>query len=384
MKIAILTQPLLNNYGGLLQAYALQKVVRELGHDVATDRHGARGTLTCSELAIRFIHYCIQKYLRGSKLHNPFRFLPNQYKKHLANIKVISVNCDTFTDKYIKVIDFFEGAKTPRHEVFSQFDALIVGSDQIWRPAYSNVAAYFLDFAQDANIKKISYAASFGKDTVDEFKPHLLQKCAKSLKYFHAISVREDSGAILCKKHFGCEATHVPDPTLLLEKEDYIQLIEDEDQEELPNVLMAYVLDESPEKQTIINTLAKELNLSPLKVMPKQELTPESTDINDCIYPSVSSWLRGFRDAQFVITDSFHGTVFAIIFNKPFLSIVNKNRGASRFYSLLKIFNLENRIIRDQKELQERMHQPINFEQVNTIRKQWQKLGKLFLSQNLT
>lgn len=118
--------------------------------------------------------------------------------------------------------------------------------------------------------------------------------------------------------------------------------------------------------------------------MPKQELTPESTDINDCIYPSVSSWLRGFRDAQFVITDSFHGTVFAIIFNKPFLSIVNKNRGASRFYSLLKIFNLENRIIRDQKELQERMHQPINFEQVNTIRKQWQKLGKLFLSQNLT
>ena len=146
---------------------------------------------------------------------------------------------------------------------------------------------------------------------------------------------------------------------------------------------MCYVLDKTPEKSAIINSVKEKLNLRTLEVMQEEPLTLETKDISKCIYPSVSKWLSGFRDASFVVTDSFHGTVFSIIFNKPFICIGNQMRGLTRFTSLLKIFGLENRLIFSQKDFSEKLLENIDYEKVNSIKQQWQSKSIEFLKENL-
>jgi hypothetical protein len=106
--------------------------------------------------------------------------------------------------------------------------------------------------------------------------------------------------------------------------------------------------------------------------------------ISDCIYPPVTAWLRGFMDAEYVVTDSFHGMAFAIIFNKPFLALGNTKRGMTRFSSLVKLFGLEDRIILSaDSHLTEKLYSPIDFHHVNEILKTKQLEAYKFLSDSL-
>ena len=125
------------------------------------------------------------------------------------------------------------------------------------------------------------------------------------------------------------------------------------------------------------------MGLTLLEVMPEEIFNKHTKDISKCIFPSVSKWLAGFRDASFVVTDSFHGTVFSIIFNKPFISIANKKRGVSRFTSLLKIFGLENRLISSREEISDHLLDGIDFDRINDIKEEWQKKSLGFLKDNL-
>ena len=164
---------------------------------------------------------------------------------------------------------------------------------------------------------------------------------------------------------------------------DYIETIDSEDSLIKSNILMCYVLDKTPEKTQIINHIKDKLGLTVLEVMPKEIFNKHTKYITKCIFPSVSKWLAGFRDAQFVVTDSFHGTVFSIIFNKPFICIANKMRGLSRFTSLLKIFGLEERLVCPTDGLSELLLKSIDFEKVNTIKQEWRKKSLNFLKYNL-
>jgi polysaccharide pyruvyl transferase WcaK-like protein len=250
------------------------------------------------------------------------------------------------------------------------FDAYIVGSDQVWRPRYSPcITNYFLDFIENTNsYKKIAYAASFGVDNW-EFTSKQTKQCSSLAKKFDAIFVREHNGIHLCSKFLGVNAVHVLDPTMLLDKDDYIQLVKSENEIESSGNLMIYILDSSEGKQKIIETVSKELSLIPFSILPNKRFTEESqNEIDHCVIPSVTSWLRGFMDANFVITDSFHGCIFSIIFNKPFIAIGNKERGLTRFISLLNLFELEDRLIILPEELsKEKLNKVINFERVNQI-----------------
>ena len=146
---------------------------------------------------------------------------------------------------------------------------------------------------------------------------------------------------------------------------------------------MCYVLDKTPEKTHIINQIKNQIGLDLLEIMPEETFNKNTKDITKCIYPSVSKWLAGFRDASFVITDSFHGTVFSIIFNKPFVCIANKERGLSRFTSLLKIFGLENRLIFSPEELSQNLLDTIDYNKVNSIKREWQAMSIKFLQDNI-
>lgn len=380
MKIGILTLPLRNNnYGGLLQAYALQKVLKDMGHEVwIINRVYKEPSFIrkCASLGKRFILKYIFKKNKQSFFYKPTK----EEKKIVA----------TYAHQFIKS-HFVHITKeiTKNKDLLSlnkkEFDAFIVGSDQVWRPEYSPcVTNYFLDFVKnETKIKRIAYAASFGVSNWKLTKKQT-RDCSRLAKNFDAISVREDSGIDLCREFLHVDAVQVLDPTMLLDTKDYIQLVENEGK--ISSNLMTYILDKTDEKQQIINDASEKLKLSPFSVIPNKKLTKETrADIKECIYPAATYWIRGFIDAQFVITDSFHGCVFSILFNKPFIAIGNLQRGMTRFNSLLKMFELEDRLVHvSDTNFKNLFIKQINWTKVNSILVAKREEAKLFLSKNLT
>ena len=380
MKIGILTQPLQTNYGGLLQNYALQQVLLRAGHEVETIDWTPSNKSLRNRLSR--IKWTILSFLFPNKFHK-LRYQPTEEER-----KVIQQHTNHFISTYIhhtKTILFKDGFS--QQVKVGNYDAYVVGSDQCWRPRYNSfLSAMFLDFIQDKQVKRIAYAASFGTDQW-EFTQEITSTCAPLAQKFDFVSVREDSGVKLCKEHLGVEAVHVLDPTMLLTKEDYINLIKAEKETQSSGTLFNYILDPDAEKTAFINKVAKEKGLTTFQVLPKCQAETRTKDdvknrIEDCIFPGVTSWLRAFMDAEMTVVDSFHGMVFSIIFNKPFWVIANVNRGMSRFTSLLKIFHLEDRLL-DAKQLKEvDINRPINWSSVNAILQQKSnECIKLLLSQ---
>lgn len=329
MKIGILTLPLHTNYGGILQAYALQTVLERIGHEVVViDTPNVKSAPSLFTLAKRLV-----KRLLG------YRVGVFSEWKHNRVYPIISQHTQPFVDKYIhrRVVN------SPNELRANEFDAIIVGSDQVWRPKYyGKIEDAYLAFAKGWHIKRIAYAASFGTDDW-EYTPEQTKTCGELLRMFDAVSVREASGVQLCKEHFGVEAQHVLDPTMLLAKEDYIRLVETADVPKSKGTLLNYILDDSPEKRALIEWVAKEKGLVPFRV--NSRIEDHAAPLEERIQPPVEQWLRGFYDAEFVVTDSFHACVFSILFGKPFVVVGNKERGMARFESLLKLFGLEDRLI---------------------------------------
>jgi len=378
MKIGILTQPLHTNYGGLLQAFALQKYLRDMGHEVLTvDYRKSRVLRVLYHFARRFF----AKFFCGHKV----ALFP----------KPISRGAGKFTQRFIE-----ENIRTTkkifapaRERDFAEygFEAFVVGSDQTWRPAYSPyMPTFFLDFlGNDTGTRRVAYASSFGKDEW-EFTPKMTKICAPLAKKFHAISVREDSGVALCEKYLGVNAEHVIDPTMLLSKEDYCDIVaRDEARGLLPPAegknLFFYDLSGTTQNRRFADDVADKLNLKVDAILPNRDVRLSGL----VAYPPVSMWLRGFRDAEFVVTDSFHGCVFSFIFNKPFIAIGNKSGGMSRFHSLLKTFGLEDRIVLLDKNLSAWERIPalcfgeIDWDKVNSIRVCEQARSHAFLREAL-
>jgi hypothetical protein len=377
MKIGILTQPLHNNYGGLLQNFALQKVLKGLGHEVLTINIKGRESSfirKCASISKRVV---LKIFGRST---GKIRKFPTVQEK-----KIISEHTSQFVVRNINTTKPIN--RKVNEGLLSEyaFEAYVVGSDQVWRPRYSpQQSTFFLDFLKNnSNVKKLSYAASFGVSDW-EFNQKQTEEFSPLLKQFDAVSVREDSAVDLCKRYFDVDATHLLDPTMLLDKEVYISLVEKQNIGKSPGNLFIYILDKNEEKSAIVDSVANKYKLEPFTVMAKRGFSePGKRDIKDCVFPPVEEWIRGFMDAEFVITDSFHGTVFSILFNRPFIAIANKSRGTTRFTSLLKMFNLENRLIFSPEELNLDKVKEIDWGNVNEILEQDKERAIFFLKRNL-
>lgn len=388
MKIGILTQPLLDNYGGLLQNYALQQVLKRMGHEPITidwdTKFESIQRRPLWKKIISFLSYPLFFFWRklNSKktkyrLTSSEKRIINQYNEQFINSNI------NHTQKFIRTEEINEYVKK------EGINSFIVGSDQVWRPKYNAGAIYqmFLYFAKNLNVKRIAYAASFGTDKW-EFSNELTQQVFPLIRKFDSISVREKDAVALCKKHFGMDATLVLDPTMLLNKEDYLKLIPEIDSFPSDNkgkILFHYLLDPTDEKIQFVGKVANESNMNKITVLPKH--TPElrtkddvKNDIEGCVLPGPIAWLNGFKNANLVICDSYHGCVFSIIFNTPFWVIGNKDRGISRFNSLLSIFGLQDRLIDINKLDSFDMNTPIEWAKVNAIREKWIESSKNFLS----
>lgn len=373
MRIGVLTLPLHNNFGGILQAYALQQVLNNLGHDtVLIDKSKYVSLGPWYWKYPIYVKRTILKYLMRKDIIVRADVEQNRIPKTIAK------HTDLFIDKYIKRFFTKDFSNIKKED----FDVIIVGSDQIWRPKYffSAIENAYLDFAKEWNIKRIAYAASFGTEDW-EYTDEQTINCAALLKKFNAVSVRESSATKLCKENLGVEALHVLDPTMLLEKDEYINLFKETETAKSDGNLFCYILDSGTEKDDIINTIATEKRVKPFYVNSKYE--DLAAPLVERIQQPVEKWLRAFHDAEFIITDSFHACVFSIIFNKPFIVYGNKERGMARFESLLKIFELEERMVSTKKEAIEAINRPIDWEKVNSIHSQWKEKSITFLTENL-
>lgn len=327
MKIAIMTQPLGKNYGGIMQAFALQKVLKDMDHEVVTIDYNAK-----------------QANFFYKKARLPYRLVKKVIGKRKApinmekNISFITQNNKNFINSNIIQSEYIDTSNSlKKHFRKSKYDAVIVGSDQTWRPKYSpNIYDYYLKFLRKNKIiKRIAYSSSFGVDNWEYSKDETVG-CGKLAISFDAISVREQSGIELCKEHLGVDSTCTLDPTLLLDKEEYIVLMSEHCKKEISEGVYTYFLDNNKDKISAAQYLADALDTYTYNCQAKCSLSDlNSSELEDYKMPAVQDWLTSFYNAEFVLTDSFHGMIFSIIFNKPFLVIVNKERGAARFESLL-------------------------------------------------
>ena len=351
MTIGILTLPLHTNYGGILQGYALQTVLEKMGHDVKVINLNRKPqSYSKYEVIKQFVSRVVSSVLklRIYSYYNVRKESTMRYNDYLIKSKYTQL----FINKYIHnywVENYISDIN------YRDFDAIVVGSDQIWSHVHAGtiggVSNAFLPALIGKSIIRISYAASFGKDYW-EYTDKETKVANNAIKEFKGISVRESTGIELCKDYLGVEAVRHLDPTFLLTSDDYIYNLKLNTIEKSPGNLLVYLIDSSQEKDAIIDYIEKNLSLTRFVVNSKVEDSGvKNKKIEDCIQPPVEKWLRGFMDADFIITDSFHACVFSILFNKPFVAIGNVERGLTRFQSLLSLFHLEKRLVTSLKDI---------------------------------
>lgn len=339
-RIGLLTLPLHTNYGGILQTAALYRHLEDLGKEVVLlERDSLRSPQHHAGMFVaRFLPYQLladstagRKGWLVGRLHNVANAIRLNRRKEIhrpfiENLLPHRTGPLTSSAALTEAVERF------------RLDGLVVGSDQVWRMRYQPthaVADYFLGFCRDETVRKVSYAASFGVGKW-EYPKHT-QIARALLAQFDAISLREDSGVEIVRAEFGRDdGVHVLDPTLLLDPAFY-ERIAAPAAAKTGGVLLEYVLDPAPQLAAFSAELTG--RLGPGHVRRSLVLDAEDRPMD------VPNWLRAFMDADFVVTDSFHGTVFSIIFRKNFLTVVNRDRGADRFTSLLSLLGLQDRLI---------------------------------------
>ena len=350
-KIGLLTMPILDNYGGIIQITALNNHLENQGYEVYY-------------LNKKYDISVIKQFIRRFFKWNPLYFVFD-YNNHAKKYRYLKNLNDFIAVELKSTKDIHSSALLEKRVKKLGLQSVIVGSDQVWRAKYinENYKDYFLGFVNSTKTQKIAYAASFGTDIwEDETKTASVKTL---LEDFTAISVREDSGVLICKKTFGIKnkIEHVLDPTFLPNISYYNNIIKREFNSNKKIGLFNYVLDKSPKKNTIIEKAAVQLDLSIDSIYLENDLKNFSQ--NKTLKPSIGEWLYHFKNAEFIVTDSFHGTVFSIIFNKQFIAIGNKSRGITRFTSLLKALGLLDRLILDDDNSGLVMKNQINYELVN-------------------
>lgn len=367
-RVGVITLPLNDNIGGNLQALAMMETLKTLGHQpVFLNRRATPKDFDAD-------------YDREGDHQSPL------LSKSIGLGKTHPTA--PFIDQSITPISrpFFASSQLTGNLHRYHLDAVVAGSDQVWDPqsAGNTASDMFLGFIpeEDTSIKRISYAASFGLENL-QLKPEMLEEAKKLLPRFDAISVREDSAVGICREVFGKKAAHSLDPTLLLNVERYKSLFAGKPLPACAGGMATYIVDPDPDKIDFIGILAEYLSLPAHSVSG----LPNATKIADGDKPdlSVQAWLSGFYHSEFVATDSFHGVAFAILFNRPFIAFGNTKRGIASLRSVLKLFDLENRLVTEEDVFDlDKALRPIDWDAVNRKLAQEKKIALNFLQMSLT
>ena len=344
-KVGIQTPHYANNYGAQLQAYALGEAIKKTGFNIEyIDRRPC--LLEHRNLLKRII-----KKLELNTSKRGFKDFETKY----INPKSIKIT----DNKDYKLLDC------------KKYYAIVVGSDQIWRDDYflsSFEYSPYLYYVKDKNIRKISYAASFGKNNCKQ--PEERRKnIAYLLKDFWAISVREKSGVNILNEEFGVKGVWVLDPTLLHKSSFYIESLHLVKLNKERDEIVTYILGGDKVKYEKMSAVAQSMGLSIRHIYNRKHYSQTSLGrllAKFVKIPSVVDWLDLILNAKYVITDSFHGMVFSIIFNKQFVVLNNIGGGTERYLSLLKEIGLEDRLLEwnvDENVIMQKLEDVIDYNQ---------------------
>lgn len=325
MKVGIVTNYGNNNYGTTLQNYATEQILKTLGLEVETIIKSKKNLKPLKDVLYKFnkmnfSRKCYEIYRKVSKKAQCYKY-KNELIKRKDKIK-----------QFIKMY-LHEEEYIINKEMSKKFDYFIVGSDCIWSIDFDS-SFKFLRFAPKN--KRIAFAPSFGQSTIPKLYKEIYKKC---LKEFAQLSVREQTGVEIIKELTGLNAEILLDPTMLLSKEHWVFLSKKSVNKDSEKYLLTYILGNKLYKWTEqIDTVAKKYNLKVINL----------NDIHDKkrYVEGPSEFIDYFRSAEIIFTDSFHGTIFAILFNKPFI-VYKKSlwheSSFSRIDNLLKKFNFESR-----------------------------------------
>lgn len=341
-KIGILTFHWATNYGAVLQCYALQEALKKLGYEVQIINY--KPTKFDNNLW-HFILY--RKFLRISE------YLKDRKKEQKLS---------KFRNAHLKLTKRYTSISQLQTE-YMDCDILITGSDQILNPWFleygekGGSSAYYLDFGGN-DIKRVAYAASFG---TTQYPEHLIKRCTNYINKFRLLSSREMSGVDIFSTMGGNNVALVPDPTLLHTSDFYSCLLTE--QASLPSSVRMYML----------RGLEKEL--------PEQVHNEVREIITD---QSIEEWLNAIRCSSHLITNSFHGLVFCILFHVPFSIVLNtlENKGMNdRFFTLLTAIGLENRIFLSSQFSTQNLNYQFDWNKVDIKLNEIRNRGWSFLNQ---
>lgn len=318
-KISLVTYHYSHNVGAVLQTYALCRYLKEHGFEVEI-------------IDIRHLETNLKNISEGSPL--PIRLI--KYVLYPIRMRNIIKNFyPSITRHYLSLEELKDNPP--------QSDFYVVGSDQVWNPNISRdrVLAYFLDFG-DERIKRFSYASSFGLTNWESGSFVTTVQIKRCLDRFNCISVRELEGQAILKKTFGKDATIVLDPTFL--NENYPEITGSVKQH---NEIVCYKLEKTQDFWDFMPIVSEKTGLPVLLLNYNYPKKGYKYHFN----PTVKQWVSRIAGATFVITDSFHGVAFSIIYKRQFAAVINHNGKESRIVSLLKLLHLEDRIFDSVEEL---------------------------------
>lgn len=326
------------SYGGTMQTFATINLLKQLGHDVTL---------------INLVH----------PKHNLSKNRPSGVSWVFIEIWFALFRFCHFGNMTKKMYEL-------KMEYIPQCDYSIVGSDQVWNEDITKPIniPYFLSFAGES--KKLSFSSSFGKYKWENDK-ETTDLVQSYLSLFNAISVREESGVKICKDIFGLEAIQVLDPTLVYDNYDTLLC-----KVKRKAILYPFLLINSEEACKICKIVSDETGLPIYR----------ASKIRYALSCGPLSWLRRIKSSEFIITDSFHGLAFSILFHKRFLVVCANEKKFTRLQSLLSLFGLDDRYIRSAEDLRCRLDiikENIDYEAVDKVLIKERRKSIDFLRKNI-
>ena len=383
-KIGVVSCYFKHNYGSMLQAYATQKALDNMGLDNETIN--ITNNIDFKKGKIKYYKSQVFdfKFIKSKFGMIKLKFDKKIHKKLGKNIALRDKKYDEFINEFRLTSPQLTYAEMS--EKAKKYSSVIVGSDQLWLPVNVVADYYTLNWVPD-EINKISYATSFG---ISQIPNKYKEIYAKFLNRLNFISVREDSGCNLIKELTNKEATLVCDPTMLLTKQEWMEIQEKEPiiQEKY---ILCYYLGKNIEHRKFAERLRDKTGYKIVSLNHADEYVKYSDKFADIIPYDVGpkEFLNLVRNAEYVCTDSFHGTVFSLINNVNFFTFERySNRNSkvstnSRIYSLLKLMNLENRLLKGNENIEETLRNKIDFNEVNEKLDEIREESKKFLERAL-
>lgn len=366
-KIGILSMQRIKNYGSFLQAYALKKILQEMGHDVEfVDYHIGEPIVKEDNMKNDKIKKILNILKGKESIKQKIQYL--FYKKNFAK-------------NYYKILEL---TKKPNYN--PELDVLIIGSDEVFNCIQANKnVGYSLElFGKNNRARKtITYAASFGNTTIEKLKKYGKDKeISELLEKINAISVRDKNSGLIVEKLTNQKVEYNLDPVLIYDYMKKCELIPNIDIKEKYVIVYAYSGRISAEETNYIRKYAKKNGFKVYAIGGAQKCADKFIS---CTPFEVLSY---FKNAELVITDTFHGSIFSIINHKNFVTLVRKSIGNAygneeKLIDLLERLKLKNRIIYNISELEKKVLEKISYSDVEKIINNYRNNTEKYLKENL-